>query len=159
MEIKSGDKYGADVMLLMDTVMLVMRAIRMQMRSECCVDLSMPQFRALAFLDRRTGASLSDVAEHVGIALPSTSKLIDGLVARGLVSRAIDPADRRRIILALTETGRAELGVAREVTERHLAERLAGLTTSERVTVERAMQILRVLFAPAEPPDTERKME
>ena len=146
-------------MLLMDTVMLVMRAIRKQIRSACSVDLSMPQFRALAFLNRRTGASLSDVAEHVGLALPSASKLIDGLVARGLVSREIDPADRRRVILALTEAGQSELGMAREVTERHLAERLAGLTTSERVTVERAMQLLRVLFAPAEPPDTERKEE
>jgi DNA-binding MarR family transcriptional regulator len=36
----------------------------------------------------------------------SPSRLIDGLVAAGLVDRVAAPADRRRVVLALTDSGR-----------------------------------------------------
>ena len=65
---------------LMEVVPLVMRTFRAEMRGSRANDLSVPQFRALGFVHRKPGTSLSDVAEHIGLALPSMSKLIDGLV-------------------------------------------------------------------------------
>ena len=56
-------------------------------------------------LNRNQGASLSEVAEHVGLTLPSVSKMVDGLVTRGLLTRATDPGDRRRLTLSLTPAG------------------------------------------------------
>ena len=50
-------------------------------------DLSVPQFRTLLFLRRHPGASLSEVAEHIGLTLPSISKMIDRLEARDLLAR------------------------------------------------------------------------
>ena len=52
---------------------------------------------------------MSSVAEHVGLTLPSMSKMIDGLVARRLVERAISTRDRRQVTLALSPLGRATL--------------------------------------------------
>jgi DNA-binding MarR family transcriptional regulator len=98
---------------IVDVVPLVMRAIQAEMRSARTRGLSVPQFRALAYIDYHPGASLSDVAEHVGLTLPSTSKMIDGLVARELVARDVCAVDRRRIALALTERGRSVLDSAR----------------------------------------------
>ncbi len=131
---------------VLEVVPLIMRTIRAQMRNCRVPDLSVPQFRALTFLHGRQGASLSDVAEHVGLSLPSMSKMIDGLVARRLVSRQTHPEDRRRVTLTLTAHGQTVLQVAYEATRACLAERLAALSASERTTVARAMGSLRLVF-------------
>jgi DNA-binding MarR family transcriptional regulator len=76
-------------------------------------DLSVPQFRTLAFIDRNVDASLSDVAEHIGLTLPSMSKIVEGLVTRKLVTRQTHPVDRRRMTLALTARGQNAASLAR----------------------------------------------
>jgi DNA-binding MarR family transcriptional regulator len=131
---------------LMDVVPRVMRALRHQMRRHRGVDLSVPEFRTLGFLNRHEGASLSQVADHIGLTLPSMSKLVDGLVGRKLVEREFNRQDRRRVTLALTGRGRAILQAARTPTQAHLAQVLSALTPDERATVVRAMQVLRPLF-------------
>ena len=132
---------------VMEVAPLVMRAIRAEMRSHRTPDLSVPQFRALAFLSRHEGASLSAVAEHIGLTLPSMSKMIDGLVARSLVKRETHPDDRRRVTLALTARGRSLFQSAHAATQACLAGQLETLSASDRAIVERAMRILRPLLA------------
>jgi DNA-binding MarR family transcriptional regulator len=132
--------------LVKDTVPLVMRTIRAEMRSHRSLDLSVPQFRALAFLGRQPGASLSDVAAHIGLTLPSISKMIDRLVARDLVMRRSAPEDRRRMCLELTPLGEATLQVAAKATRDRLAERLATLSPDERAAIIQAMRSLHMLF-------------
>lgn len=132
---------------MLEVVPLVMRVIRAEMRSRRAADLSVPQFRALAFLSRCEGASLSDVAEHIGLTLPSISKMVDGLVTRGLVARRPSAGDRRRVALALTPQGEAVLEAARRGTQARLAEMLTALTAEERAVIARAMHTLRQVFA------------
>ena len=59
----------------------VVRVLRNLMRTNRLQGLSVPQFRALALLNRTPNASLSMVAEHVGSSLPAASRMVDGLVA------------------------------------------------------------------------------
>lgn len=132
---------------VLDVVPLVMRTIRAEMRSHRSADLSVPQFRVLVFLSHSDGASLSDVATHLGLTPPTTSVMIDGLVSRGLVAREADPGDRRRITLGLTPTGQATMASAQEITRTRLAERLAALSDSERLAIVQAMRTLRPIFA------------
>src|SRR5512136_939151 len=99
---------------ILEVVPLVMRTIRAEMRRHRTADLSVPQFRTLAFIDRNVDASLSDVAEHIGLTLPSMSKIVDGLVTRKLVTRQTAAEDRRRMMLALTTRGRSALQASRE---------------------------------------------
>src|SRR5512137_2718402 len=94
---------------ILEVVPAVMRIIRAEMRRHRTADLSVPQFRTLAFIDRNVAASLSDVAEHIGLTLPSMSKIVDGLVMRKLVTRQTHPTDRRRMTLALTPRGQTAL--------------------------------------------------
>lgn len=131
---------------VMDTVPLIMRVIRAEMRSHRAPDLSVPQFRALLYVSRRPGASLSDVAEHLGLSLPSVSKLVDRLVTRGLVTRQSAADDRRRVTLALTEAGQATLQEAVQFTRARLLEDLATLPAEECAVVVQAMTILRRIF-------------
>jgi DNA-binding MarR family transcriptional regulator len=131
---------------VLDTVPVVMRAIRAEMRKRRAPGLSVPQFRALIFLNRHKGASLSDVAGHVGLTLPSMSRMIDGLVARKLVARQMDVDDRRRVALTLTALGRGAMRSAYESTQARLAERLAALPAPDRTTILKAMQALASTF-------------
>ncbi|MGQ9851038.1 MAG: MarR family winged helix-turn-helix transcriptional regulator [Aggregatilineaceae bacterium] len=131
---------------VMDTVPLIMRLIRAEMRSHRSPDLSVPQFRALLYVYRRAGASLSDVAEHLGLTLPSTSKLVNRLVERGLLTRASAPDDRRRMILNITPTGQIVLDAAAQATRARLMEQLATLSAEECETVIAAMRLLQRVF-------------
>lgn len=133
---------------ILEVVPAVMRAIRAEMRRHRTADLSVPQFRTLAFIDRQADASLSDVAEHIGLTLPSMSKIVEGLVARKLVTRQTHVTDRRRMMLALTARGQTALQTSREATRACLAEDLAGLTERQRETIGQAMVILRPVFTP-----------
>jgi DNA-binding MarR family transcriptional regulator len=133
---------------ILEIVPMVMLAIRTEMRSYRAADLSVPQFRVLVYLHRYAGASLSDIAEYMGLTRPSMSKMIDGLVARQLVSRRMDPGDRRRVSLAPTALGRRAMQSAYEATESRLAERLAVLPAAERHTILKAMQVLASIFGP-----------
>ncbi len=134
---------------LMEVVPLAMRAIRATVRSHREHDLSVPQQRTLSYLRNHEGASLSHLAEHIGLGLPSMSKLVDGLVTRGLVARHEDRADRRRLALSLTPEGRIVLNLSRAAAEAELARTLAMLPEAERGTVAEAMGLLRGLFAAA----------
>jgi len=133
--------------LVLETVPMVMRVIRKEMRSHRESDLSVPQFRVLIYLNRNEGASLSDVADYLGLTLPAMSKMVSGLVERNLVNRRIDAGDRRYVILAPTERGRALMRKAYEITQSRLAERLATLPAFGRTTVIQAMGALESIFA------------
>ena len=131
---------------LLDTTPQIMRFIRAEMRSHRGHDLSVPQFRTLTFVNRNPDVSLSDLANHLGLTLPSTSKLVDGLVNQKVVTRRESKEDRRRLTLALTKNGRDILRVAREATQNHLKDVLHELSADELSTIIRAMNLLQTLF-------------
>ena len=137
----------ASAALLLETAPLVMRRIRAQMRGHRAADLSVPQFRALGFVRRHAGASLSEVAEHLGLTLPATSRLVDGLVARGYVQRQLSPSDRRSVALTASAKGETMLDATRERALTDLRERLAPLSASERQILISALETLRDLFS------------
>lgn len=131
---------------LMDVVPLVMRTVRCEIRNHRPADLSVPQFRTLAYVSRREHASVSDVAEHLGLTLPSTSKTIDGLVKRGLLQRTADPEDRRRSILQLSGDGSSTLESAQQAALDHMAQMLGEVSEADIKRVFQAMQLLRPVF-------------
>jgi DNA-binding MarR family transcriptional regulator len=137
---------NACAQVILDVVPVVMRTIRTELRRHRAADLSVPQFRTLAFIDRQADASLSDVAEHIGLTLPSMSKIVDGLVIRKLVTRQTHPTDRRRMTLTLTARGQTVLHASRAATRACLAEDLAALSDRQCDTIVQAMEILRPLF-------------
>jgi DNA-binding MarR family transcriptional regulator len=64
------------------------------------------QLRALVVLRSRESVSLGELARAVGIHMTRASRLCDRMVAKGLVDRADDPANRRQLELRLTAAGR-----------------------------------------------------
>lgn len=130
----------------METVTAVTRAIRREMRAHRPVGLSMQQFRALGIVRRHPGASLSQVAERLGLTVASSSRLVESLAKAGFMSRIDSPLDRRRVELRVTDSGERALEMARSAALGRLAEMLAALDEAERSGLERAMQTLRAMF-------------
>ena len=131
---------------VLEVVPLVMGVIRSQFRKYGALELSVPQFRTLLFLSQHRGASLSEVAEYIGLMLPSMSALIDELVKRKFAVRRTSLNDRRRMTLTLTERGQATLSSARGATQMYIAEQLNHLAQVDRATIIKAMQALRPIF-------------
>lgn len=142
---------------LLSTVPQIMKVIRQEMR-RARGDLSVPQFRVLAYLRRSPGASLVEIAEYLGLTSPSISVLVDGLVSRGLVARSEVPGDRRRISLLLTGAGEQLNDAALASAQRSLVERMRGLSDSDLELMIRAMELLRPLFVGAveRPPEVSK---
>jgi DNA-binding MarR family transcriptional regulator len=131
---------------VLEVIPVVMRNIRTEFRGQRSSDLSVAQFRTLAYIKNNDGASLSSLATYIGLTLPSMSKLVDGLVSRGLVTRSAHTKDRRKICLQLTSAGRSELDAAYDHTQAFLVNTLSDLAKEDLITVNRSMQILRNLF-------------
>jgi DNA-binding MarR family transcriptional regulator len=133
---------------LMDTAPQIMRSIRVEMRRGRGSDLSIPQFRTLGFIQRNADSTLSNLADHLGLTLPSVSKLVDGLVKQELVIRQEAANDRRCLALVLTPAGESIVNSARAAAQANLAKTLGSLSADELEAVRRSMELLRPLFAP-----------
>lgn len=66
--------------------------------------------------------------------------LVDDLVTRGLVSRASDPADRRRNQIGLTPAGRKLVRAATVESRRVHRALLAAISSEERQTVQQLLE-------------------
>src|SRR5438445_13475631 len=69
-------------------------------------DCSIEQWRVLALLADGRGHPMTELAEFALLPAPTATKLADRMVADTLVYRRADPADRRRVLVYLTERGR-----------------------------------------------------
>lgn len=136
---------------LLEVVPLIMRAMRAEVRSHRAPELSLPQFRALAFIGRNEGAMLADVANFLGLTPPSASRLVDGLVSVKYVTRKMDTEDRRKNSLSLSGTGRARYEVILRQARTFLSDRVSGLTEQQLQEIISAMKRLREIFEPDQP--------
>lgn len=141
---RTGDGADAETCArhILETVPLVMRTIRREMRGAAEEHLSVPQFRVLAFLGRHRGASLSAVAEHLGVKDATASAMVDRLVKRGLVGRDTHPLERRRLELRLTRTGTALLERARGKARAHLSKSLALASREDLQALVQGLELL-----------------
>src|ERR1700759_5257828 len=98
---------------LLDALPPVMRFVRKHMRSHRSKGLSVPQFRALCLFRTVPDANLSAVADFLGASLPTTSRIVCGLVTKGFVHRCERTKDRRCVKLSLPPKGRAAMENAR----------------------------------------------
>ena len=126
-----------------------MKAIRTQMRENSAALPSVVHFRALAFINREPDADVSRLASHIGLMLPSASKLVQTLLERRYISRTPDPADRRRALLKPTAKGRKVMTAARQATRDYLATLLRDCDPRDRNAITGSMRALRPIFVSA----------
>ena len=90
---------------------------------------------------------MTELAVEHGVRLPTMTAQVGRLVRDGLATRGTTPGDARVVTVALTAGGAEMLRSGRKRRIDFLADRLAGLSVTERTAVAAALPALRKLFA------------
>jgi DNA-binding MarR family transcriptional regulator len=96
------------------------RVTRLVRQLATAEELSLTAAMVLARLTRDGPQRLTDLADGEGLSQPGTTQLVGRLERDGLVRRTASTADRRGVLVAITDAGRA-------LVERRRAERAAAL--------------------------------
>jgi DNA-binding MarR family transcriptional regulator len=126
---------------LIDVVNLVTQAFWVELRRSGQT-IEMSQWATLRRIGRNP-CTMSELARHKGVGLPTISKSVDMLVRRGWAERWVDKSDRRQTLVRLTASGRRVLDKCRRALEEFLDARLASLTAAERNEIDRSLQQVR----------------
>lgn len=89
-------------------------------------------FAVLAALDENGALSQADIGRVLGLDRNNVNGIVVRLEGHGAVSRAPDPADRRRNVVEITSAGRARLGEIQLLADAVQSELLAALSPGER---------------------------
>lgn len=91
----------------MNAVRSIVRALRINTRAiELKMGISLAQLFVLQQLAEKPAESLNELADRTATHQSSVSVVVRRLVERGYVTRTASPADKRRIEIAVTQTGR-----------------------------------------------------
>jgi DNA-binding MarR family transcriptional regulator len=112
------------------------------------LEISTSQREVLLMVGKRTGRSVAEIADELGLAANSVSTIVTQLVGAGLLVRETDPQDRRVGRLALTPAAQESLDSARarrrgllhealdRLSPRQLADLAAGIDALEALAEE-----------------------
>ena len=95
---------------LIETLFEISRFMKQEMSyTGNLTHLSILQIQTLVFLNQNKNVSMTDIAGHFHIELPSATSLLNKLCDQKLVERTEDEQDRRLVIIALTSEGKTLL--------------------------------------------------
>lgn len=134
--------------LAADLTVMAVRLVRWLRAADPSPALSGPEASAMAVIVYSEGITPSRLAELEQVKRPTITKLIDGLVQRGLVQRLKNPDDKRSSIMVATHKGHEvwEAGQLRRIAP--LADRIETLPPEERRQLEAAMPLLAKVTEP-----------
>jgi DNA-binding MarR family transcriptional regulator len=116
----------------MNVVRSIVRAQRINTRAiELKMGISLAQLFVLQQLAERPSDSLNELAERTATHQSSVSVVVRRLVERGYVSRTASAADKRRIQIEVTPTGRDLLKDAPSTIQTQLIESLQRMSPHE----------------------------
>lgn len=138
---------------ILGTLPLIMRTLGKSMHGGAS-EVSPQQFRLLDAIGRRP-RTLGMVARIQGVTPATATTIVSTLENRGWVRREHDPADRRRIIVSLTDSGREALAAATVIAEDAMAAILTPLSVEDLERVRLGLGVLAKL--PSADSQQERK--
>ena len=115
---------------LLDVVSLVTQAVWADLRRSGAA-IEPTQWTTLRLLAGGP-CTMSELARHKAVSLPTMSRSVDMLAKRGWVERCVDEADRRQTLVRLTPEGRRILAECRRRFEDLIAGKLAALSSDQR---------------------------
>ena len=100
--------------------------------------------RALLLLSAGRARNPREIADALGVSRTTVTGLIDRLELDGLITRAIDPDDKRSFVLNLTEKGHQTVEKVENIRRKQLAE---GLTRMDETALKKLEAGLEALAA------------
>ena len=134
------------------TLLYLMKQVELAVRAQLDeiarpAGLTALQYTALTVLERHPDLTAAHLARHSFVTGQSMADMVTALLERGLIDRHRDPADRRRLVIALTPDGRRLLDELRpqvaDLQNRMLARLSADEAKELRRLLEQCRQALR----------------
>ena len=149
----SADALGATSGEVADRLRLAMARLgRRLVHTHPDAGMTPSRLTALGALEAAGPLRIGGLAEILGTSPPTTSRLVEVLYERGLVTRTPDPDDHRATRIALTAEGAALLHALRRCTTDALARRIDDLTVDRRAALVAALPVLEEIALPADTP-------
>ncbi|GGF25325.1 MarR family winged helix-turn-helix transcriptional regulator [Subtercola lobariae] len=123
----------------------ILRVSRRLRNEKADDELSDSQSAILGYLLNHGPSTPGTLASFERVTPPSMNRTINAVVAAGYASRTPSEHDGRKVVISLTESGRALVAETRRRRDAWLYQRLAELTPDDRLTLDRAATILRGL--------------
>jgi DNA-binding MarR family transcriptional regulator len=127
---------------------LVVARLARRLRRETEGAASPSQLSALSSIARLGPLTLGELSAAEGVQPPTMTRVVSCLEDQGLVTRAVDPTDRRVARVSTTAAGDGFLERSRHRKDAFLAARLQALGDADRAAVARAAEVLERLLEP-----------
>lgn len=121
------------------------RLARQMRHSDCPTDLSPARLGALGVIVTKGPISLAALAAAERVSAPTMSRIVEGLVQDGLVTREHDSKDRRLVRICATSEGLAALAKGRRGQVEALSARVRLLGDSEKRALLRGIELIERL--------------
>lgn len=105
-------------------------------------DVTVAEWAVMRALYDQPPTPPSVLADRMGLTKGAISKLVDRLVAKGLIGREDNLQDRRAHLLSLTPEGKARIPVLAALADRNDAEFFGVLMPDEQKTLVRILRLL-----------------
>jgi len=106
------------------------------------VAVTMSQAKVLYLVQAEPGLRMSDLSARLGVSLSTVSGVVDRLVDQDLLARRDDPADRRHVVLRITDAGSTQLQLFRELNAGQFRALLTRIGRADLAVVAHALDLL-----------------
>lgn len=105
-------------------------------------EVTLPQFRALVLMDMQESMTVAELAEAMDVVPSTATRMCDRLVAKELVDRAVDGANRRQMTLTLRPEGRALIAQSTRRRKREVNRLLKSIPAEKQADLAAALGLL-----------------
>lgn len=90
---------------LMDLSIFMKKMIIRPIETNSVVNISGLQMHTLCILDKFNSINMTNLAKELIITKQQTTGIVNNLVNKGYINRAVNPDNRKEILLSITESG------------------------------------------------------
>jgi DNA-binding MarR family transcriptional regulator len=105
-------------------------------------EVTLPQFRALVLLEQHRTLTVAQLAGELGVVPSTASRMCDRLVAKKLVRRSVDRANRRQVNLSLQPAGRTLIDESTRRRKQEIARLLRHLPRADQDRLAESLALL-----------------
>lgn len=121
-------------------------AEQLKVQTRCC-GVTLAQCHTLIELGDLGATNLAGLSARLRLDASTQSRTVESLVRAGLVRRTIDAANRRAVVLALTEKGRQRLDAIHRSCDAYYGRMLASLPEKKRPLLLEGMRLIAEAMA------------
>ncbi len=83
------------------------KLLQIDRKETACHGVTLSQHYVIDALVRKNELTMNELSKEVGLAMSTLTRIVDGLVRKGFISRYASTTDRRKVCVLLTDEGKA----------------------------------------------------